>query len=149
MVALSITAANVKWVSGVRPREVTLGATVARGKVLYKDTADNEHKLADCDDDAITADSEAADVAGIAGTDGADGTNGQLFVNGSTINIGATTTLGVPYCLGSSDSTTGGAAGDIMPYSDLSSGDTPVFLFWGSGTAEVTLDIKKAPGALA
>lgn len=149
MTALSITAASVKWISGVRPRNVNYGATIARGKVVYKDSADNEHKLADCDNAAISSDSEAADVAGIAGTDGADGTNGQLFPNGATIDIGATTTAGVPYCLGSSDGTTGGAAGDVMPYDDLSSGDTPVFLFWGSGTSQVTLDIKKSPAALA
>lgn len=149
MAALSLTPANVKWVGGVRPRDVTFGATVARGKVVYKDSADGEHKLADCDDDAITADSEAATVAGIAASDGADGSNGQIFPNGARLNVGATTVLGVPYCLGSSDSTTGGAAGDIMPYDDLSSGDTPVFLFWGTGDAIVTLNIVQAPGELA
>lgn len=148
MSALSITVADVVWVSGKRPRNVSAGASVVRGKVLFKDSADNEHKLADADDDAITADSESADVVGIAGSDGADGGNMQLFPDGATINIGATTVAGVPYCLGSSDATTAGSAGDIMPYADLSTGDTPVFLFWGSGTGVVTLDIKKAPAVL-
>ena len=149
MAALSITPANVKCVSGVHPRNITFGVTVVRGKAVFKDSADSEYKLADCDDTAITADSESVDLAGVAGSDGADGTNGQLFPNGATINIGATTVAGVPYCLGSSDGTTGGAAGDFMPYADLSSDDTPVFAFWGTGTAVVTLDIKKSPVALA
>lgn len=130
MADLVQTPANVKWVSGARPVMVKGGASIVRGNVLYKDTADLEHKLADADTDA------ASIVDGIALTDGTDGSDMLLAPDGATINVGATTTAGTPYVL----STTAGA---IAVDGDLGTGDYCVFLFWGTGTANVTLAINK------
>lgn len=142
MAALTITAANVKWLDGVRPKIVDMGATVARGQVLFKDGSDNKHKLANADDAAVTANAAAATVAGLALTDGTDGSQGLMAINGAKVNVGTTTVAGVPYCLGN-------VAGAIVPYADLVSGDTPVLLFWGTGTAEVTLAIAMSVAAIA
>lgn len=137
MAALSITAANVKWVSGTRPRIVMGGATGTRGQAVYKDDADNEHKLADGDALATAA------AAGILLTDMTDGSESLLAVAGSRINIGATAAAGTAYV---ADITTPGA---IVPIGDLSTGDFKNLLFWGEGTALVTLVMSAAPVASA
>ncbi len=145
MADLSITAANVKWVSGVRPRTVQGGATITRGQALYADSADgNQHKKADANAAATS------NAVAIALTDGTDSSDMLIAVAGSTINVGATTTAGVPYCVSSTDAlTANGAAGGIVAYSALGAGDTPCILFWGSGTANVTLVCALSPAALA
>jgi hypothetical protein len=135
MAALSITVANVKWTGGVRPRQITFGATVTAAQPVYQDSADNEHKLADADALATAA------VVGLALTNGYDGKEGLIAIEGSQINVGATTTAGIPYVAGL-------AGGDIVPYSDLASGDFPTILFWGTGTAIVTLLLKASPVAI-
>lgn len=137
MAALSITAANVKWVGGTRPRMVKGGATGTRGQVVYKDSADNEHKLADGDALATAA------AAGILITDMNDGGDCLIAVPGSRINIGATAAAGVAYV---ADITT---PGSIVPLADLSTGDFNNLLFWGEGTALVTLVLAAAPTATA
>lgn len=136
MAALSITAANVKWVSGVNTRIVRGGESGTRGQAVFYNSSTNEYELADAD----AAGEQDAD--GILLTDMVDGADCLIAVPGATINIGATTTAGIPYCV---DPTTPGA---IVPYSDLGSGDTPVLLFWGSGTANVTLVCAVSPAAI-
>lgn len=135
MTALVITVANVKWTGGVRPRQITFGATVTAAQPVYKDTADNEYKLGDADALATAA------VEGLALTNGYDGKEGLIAVRGSQMNVGATTAAGIPYCVGL-------AGGDIVPYTDLASGDFPNILFWGTGTAVVTLICEASPVAI-
>jgi hypothetical protein len=135
MANLSPTAANVKWVGGVRPRTVTGGATGTRGQGVYKDTADNEHKLTDAD---VLA---TAELVGILLTDMTDGSDCLIAVDGSQINVGATTVAGVLYVC----SVTPGL---FCPVADLASGDFPCAAFWGSGTAVVTLNIVPAGVAI-
>lgn len=125
MADLSITAGNVKWVSGTRPQIVKAGATITRGQALYQ-AADGEYSPADADA------SSTGTATAIALTDGADGSDMLIATVGATINVGATTVAGTPYVA----STT---AGGIAPYADITTGDTPSLLFWGSGTANVTL----------
>jgi hypothetical protein len=137
MAALSITAANVKWIGGTRPRIVKGGATGTRGQVVYKDSADNEHKLADADALATAA------AAGILVTDMNDGGDCLIAVPGSRINIGATATAGVAYV---ADEETPGA---IVPLADITTGDFSNLLFWGEGSANVTLVLAAAPVANA
>lgn len=136
MPALSITAANVLRTGGTSSRKVTGGATGTRGQVVYKDSADNEHKLTDGD---VLA---TADAEGILLTDMNDGGECLIAVKGTRMNIGATAAAGIPYV---ADITTPGA---IVPYSDLVSGDFPTILFWGEGTAFVTLILEPSPVAI-
>jgi hypothetical protein len=135
MAALSITVANVKWTGGARPRQIIFGATVTAAQPVYKDTTDNEHKLADADALATAA------VEGLALTNGYDGKEGLIAIRGSQINVGATTTAGVAYVAGTT-------AGEIVPLTDLTSGKFPTILFWGTGTALVTLLLDASPVAI-
>lgn len=128
MVALSITAANVKWVSGPKPRMVMAGAAIDRGEALYQDEADLEHKLASNSAEAT------AEAVGVALTDGEDGSHMLIAKSGTKINIGATTVAGTIYCVGDT-------AGSIVPQADVTNEDYVTILFVGTGSAEVTLDI--------
>jgi len=141
MAVLSITEASVDWVSGTAPRRVTAGATITRGQVVFRDSADGEYKLADADD--ATKDADLA----IALTDGFDGAPMLVAEDGAVINIGATTVAGTAYAL-SSSTATGGAAGGVSPIADLGSGDNPRPLFVGSGTGQVTLAIDENGAAI-
>jgi hypothetical protein len=135
MTALTITVANVKWTGGVRPRQITFGATVTAAQPVYPDSADNEHKLATANALATAA------AVGLALTNGYDGKEGLIAVEGSQLNVGATTTAGVAYCVGAT-------AGEIVPITDLVSTKFPNILFWGTGTAIVTLLCKPSPVAI-
>lgn len=126
----TITATQVAWVRGVRPRTVRGGAAITAGQVVYKNTATNEHELADADTDT------ASEVAGVAISDGQDGRDMLIAPPGAVYNCGFTTTAGTIYVL----STT---AGGIAPEADLASGDYVVVLFVGNGTAIVELIAKK------
>ena len=126
---LSITAANVKWQSGIHPRQVIGGAALIRGKALRQGT-DGEYIVADCS--ALNT----STVDGISLTDGNDGGLMLIAPAGATINIGATTTAGIPYVL--SDD------GGICPFADLAATEVPNLLFWGTGTAVVTLVFAKS-----
>jgi hypothetical protein len=133
MVDLVITPGNVTWQSGTQPRQVKGGAALTRGKALRQGT-DFEYIVADCS--ALNT----ATVDGIALTDGNDGGYMLIAPPGATINIGATTTAGTAYVL--SDD------GGICPVADLASGEFPNLLFWGTGTAVVTLVCALCPVAI-
>lgn len=133
MADLSITAGNVAWVSGTRPKVVTGGATITRGQALYKDDSDNEYKLADAG--AVGT----AVLDGIALTDGTDGAEMLVAPRGATLNIGATTTAGTIYVISET-------AGGIAPVGDLATGDFVVVAFVGSGTANVEIIAQPATG---
>lgn len=141
MAEQSVTAANVEVASSSEKQGVIVqgGATITAGQVLYKDSADNEYKLADADA-AATAGASAIAVSG-----GADSQQMVVATRGATINCGFTTAIGEAYCLSSSDvGTVGGSAGGICLLSDLGSGDAVVLLFMGNGTAEVKLLFESA-----
>lgn len=131
MTDLSITAGNVKWVSGQQPRQVKGGATITRGQVLRQQT-DGEYILADAS--ALTT----AGAVAIAVTDGNDGSPMLVAEAGAKINVGATTVAGTAYALSAT-------AGGIAPLGDLLATEAPVLLFWGTGTAEVTLVFAASP----
>ncbi len=126
----TVTAANVKWVSGVRPATVKAGDTIAAGKVCYLDTTTNLQELADADNDATSV------VSGISIDGGVDGRDMFLAIPGSVINVGFTTTAGAIYTL---SITPGGICIDV----DLASGDWVNVLFIGNGTANVELICKR------
>lgn len=133
MADLVITVGNVTWQSGTQPRTVKGGAALTRGLALRQNT-DLEYVAADCS--AVNT----ATVDGIALTDGNDGGLMLIAPAGATINIGATTTAGTPYVL--SDD------GGICPFADLANPDVPNLLFWGTGTAIVTLVFAKSSVAI-
>ena len=130
MADITVTAGNVKWVSGARPVVVKAGASITRGQPVYLNTATGEHELADADTDA------ASIVAGVALSDGYDGADMLIAPPGAVINWGATLTAGTIYVL----STT---AGSVAPWADLATGDYVVVLAIGAGTANAEIIVKK------
>lgn len=110
MSALTITAAQVLLVSGPT-REVTFGATITHGQVLYFDAATGKWKLAQCDGTAAEA---GADGYGVALTGGSDGQKGIVALPGAkvTLGAGAAPAAGELYCIGAT-------AGAINPKSDV------------------------------
>lgn len=126
MTDISVTAANVKWVSGTRPRVVKAGATITAGQAVYLNTTTLEHELADADTDA------ASEVAGVSLTDGVDGRDMLIAPAGATIAWGATLTAGTIYVLSAT-------AGGVAPEADLATGDYVVVLAVGAGTANARI----------
>lgn len=122
MTDLSITAANVKWVSGVPPKTVRAGETITEGMPVYRLTTDNEHYKCDADNDA------SSEFAGVALTNAVDGRDMLIAPPGAVINVGATLTAGTIYSL----STT---AGGVAPETDLAAGDYVTILYIGNGGA--------------
>jgi hypothetical protein len=125
MADLTITAANV--VAGSDAVKVTgvAGVSVTAGQSVYLDTTTNTYKLADADAAASVNSASIALHAAAA--------NQPLTVQtGGTITIGATISVGLAYYV----STT---AGGICPEADLSSGDYPYLLGYGSATGIITM----------
>lgn len=126
MTDISVTAANVKWIGGVRPIRGTGGASVTRGQAAYLNTTTGKYGLGDADTDA------ASEYAGQFLTDGFDGGDVLIAPPGAIINWGATLTAGTIYTL----STT---AGGVCPEGDLATGDYVVVLAIGAGTANAKI----------
>lgn len=108
---LSITAANVIAQAGAKIRNVTAGATITAGQMVYLDTADGEYKLADSN----SATQAVQETAGMALNGAADGQPLAILIEGD-VALGAILTAGARYYL-SPD------AGGIQPEADLASGD--------------------------
>lgn len=123
MADLSVTAANVRYVSG-GTFDGTAGATITAGQTVYLDSADNLLKLADDDVSAVTA-----DVRGIALHGSANGQPLRIQTGG-VINLGATLTLGEAYALSDTP-------GGIRPWADLGTGDRVFFLGIGQTAANL------------
>jgi len=126
MADITVTATNVKWISGTRPQVVKGGAAITAGQSVYLNTSTLEHELADADTDATSV------FAGIALTGGQDGADMLIAPPGAVIDFGATLTAGTIYVL----STT---AGGVAPEADLASGDYVVVLAIGAGTRQAEI----------
>lgn len=120
MADVALTAANVKWVSGVPLQDAVFGETVTEGMPVYRLSSDNEHYKCDADNDA------SSEFAGIAMTNGVDGRVGKIAPPGAVINVGATLAAGTIYAI----STT---AGGVAPETDLGAGDYITVLYIGNG----------------
>lgn len=120
MADISVTAANVAWVSGVPHQTVIAGETITPGQAVYRLSSDNEHYKTDADVDA------SSEFAGIALTSGYNGQPMVIAPPGAVINVGATLTAGTVYAL----STT---AGGIAPETDLLAGDYITVVYIGNG----------------
>jgi len=122
MADLTITAANVLLSSG-RTDTGTAGATITAGQAIYIDASDsNKLKLAQSDGTAAEA-----DAVGIALHAALAGQPLRYAVDGTTINIGATTAKNTTYVV----STT---AGGVAPAADLTSGHRIVSLGYAPAT---------------
>lgn len=110
MADLTITATSVAPVTGYQFVDAISGATLTAGLACYIDSVTETAKIADNDDTAAKA-----TVRGIALNAASSGQPVRLFTGGD-INLGATLTVGIIYCLSST-------AGAICPSSDLGSSD--------------------------
>jgi hypothetical protein len=109
MAALSGTTA-VRPTSNTQFAKVVYGATISAGQPVYLDTSDSKYKLADANLSAA-----AATVRGIAMTPGVDTGYGIIATSGSIVMVGVTAAIGETYYCGAT-------AGEINPYSDLTTG---------------------------
>lgn len=129
MADLTITAANVKLVSG--PTEQLLaGAALTAGQATYKEAATSKAKLSDND-------SATAEVRGFNGLAlHAASTDQPITVakNGAVVDLGAILTAGVDYYLS-------GTPGGICPRADVVSTDDPVRLGMALTTSRLQLDV--------
>jgi len=132
MVDITVTPANVRWVSGTAPRKAVAGAQIDPGELVYKDLTTLEHLLADADTDA------ASEVDGLAISNGEDGREMWIAPAGARCNFGATLTAGTVYALSAT-------AGGIAPEADLATGDYIVVVCIGEGTALANLILAKGP----
>ncbi len=122
MTDISVTAAQVTWVSGVRPFIGKAGATITPGQPVYLDTTTNKYKLADANADATSL------VAGVSLDGGVDGRDMLIAPPDAVINTGATLTAGTIYELSE-------AAGGICPAADIGTGVWVCVIYIGNGGA--------------
>lgn len=128
MADLTITAANVKLVSGSTSRMVA-GATLTAGQVVYEEASTEKAKLADND-------SATAEVRAIKGITLHAALADQPVVvagNGAVVEFGAILTAGTDYYLS-------GTPGGICPRADVTTGDDPVRIGMALTTARLQLD---------
>ncbi len=111
MADVSITAANALLVGGPTDN-MTAGASITAGQVVYKEATTGLAKLADCD----SATAEARTPYGIALHAASTGQPLKVARAGATVNMGATLTGGTDYWLS-------GTAGGVAPRADVASGD--------------------------
>lgn len=128
--------AALTGITAVRPTSDTIqervlyGATISAGQPVYLDTTDAEHKLADCNASATTA-----KAAGITITPGVDAGYGYIARGGSIVLVGTTMVVGTTYYVG-------GTPGEIVPESDLTTGDYVTRLGTASAATVLKLSIE-------
>lgn len=128
MTDLSITATSVALVSG-QTEQVTAGASVTAGQIVYREAATGHAKLADND-------SATAEVRAIRGVTLHAATSGQpltIAKNGAVVSLGAILTAGVDYYVS-------GTPGGICPRADVTTGDDPIRVGIALTTSNLLLD---------
>jgi len=128
MADISITAANVKLVSGPT-EQVPAGATLTAGQVAYLEASTSKAKLAD--NDSATAEVRA--IRGLTLNGAAADQPVSLAKNGAIVDVGAVLTAGVDYYLS-------GTPGGICPRADVTTGDDPVRVGIATTTSYLLLD---------
>lgn len=128
MADLSITAANVKLISGPS-HQLPAGATLTAGQAVYKEAATKKAKLSDND-------SATAEVRAIHGVTLHGASLDQPITvadNGAVVDFGAILTAGVDYYLS-------GTPGAICVRADVVSTDDPIRIGMALTTAHLQLD---------
>jgi hypothetical protein len=128
MADISITAANVKLISGPSQRLVA-GAALAAGQVAYKEASSSKAKLADNDN----ATAEVRAIFGLALHAAATDQPVIVAQNTAIIDVGAVLTAGTDYFLS-------GTPGGICPRADVTTGDDPVRVGIALTTSRLQLD---------
>lgn len=128
MADLSITAANVKLVSGPT-EELFAGASITAGQPIYKEASTSKAKLSDND----SATSEVRAVYGIALHAASADQPVVVAKPGAVVDYGAIFTAGTDYYLS-------GTAGGICPVADVTSGHDPVRIGMALTTAHLQID---------
>lgn len=127
MADITVTAANVRPVSGATQTTVVAGETITAGQPVYKKAADSKYYK------AISNSSEASTCRGIAITNA--GADEQLVIlSAGKIIIGGTVVLGESYFVS-------GTAGGIQPSGDVGSGEYVCFLGIGVTTTQIKVNI--------
>jgi len=132
---ISVTAANVVWVSGKIVRDNNAGTTITAGQVVYL-TAANKWALAQCDGTAIEAGTDT--TVGIALHAALSGQPLAVQTEG-VVTIGGTVTVGQVYCISAT-------AGGVAPYADLVSTNKLYVLGVGITSANIRLGATGAIG---
>ena len=128
MTDISITAANVKLVSG-STRTGIAGATITAAQALYQEASSKKMKLSDNDN-------ATAEVRALAGLALLGSLLDQPIVyaeNGAVVDVGAILTAGVEYYVS-------GTAGGICPRADVTTGDDPIRVGIALTTSRLQLD---------
>jgi hypothetical protein len=128
MADLTITAANVKLVSGSTQTLIS-GATITAGQVAYKAAATSKAQLADNDN----ATAEVRAIHGLALHAALADQPLTVALNGAVVAFGAILTAGTEYYLS-------GTPGGICPRADVTTGDDPVRVGMALTTANLQLD---------
>lgn len=128
MADITITASNVKLISGPTKRRIA-GAALTAGQACYQASATKKAGLAD--NDSPTAEIRAID--GIALNGAAAEQPVEIAINGAVISVGAVLTAGVDYYLS-------GTPGSICPRADVTTGDDPVRIGIALTTSNLQLD---------
>lgn len=128
MADISITAANVKLVSGPTEHMIA-GAAITAGQIAYKEASSNKAKLSD--NDNATAEVRAG--FGMALDGAAADQPVTLAKNGAVVDVGAVLTAGTDYYLS-------GTPGAICPRADVTTGDDPVRIGMAQTTSHLLLD---------
>jgi len=129
MADLTITATDVNIVSDSFAERVLAGESLTPGQAVYQNASDLKYYKADCDTVST------ATVSGVCVSyAAADAYVYILNSLNSVIDIGATVSVGEIYVV--SDT-----AGNIMPNTDLTSGQYVSVIGYGSDTNEITMNI--------
>lgn len=129
MADISITGTAVKLVSGPT-EQITAGAAVAGGQIVYEEAASSKAKLSD--NDSATAEVRA--IKGMALHAAATDQPLKIAKNGAIVDVGAAVlTAGVDYYVS-------GTAGAICPRADVTTGDDPLRVGMATTTSYLQLD---------
>lgn len=129
MAAITITAANVAWVSGPVLSDQIAGGAFTAGQVIYQ--ADNGTWLkAQGDGTAIEAGSNNLGVALF--TSDAAGARGSVAIDDAIVSYGAVLTAGIVYMIGDT-------AGSIYPTADAGSTDKVTVLGLAISTSQLKI----------
>lgn len=126
MADITITPADFNMTTGTL-EQVTAGATIAQGDVVYEDSADSKWKLAQSDG---TAEEAGTTDFGIAATGAANNQEFLVWKLAGQADIGGVLVKGVQYVI----STT---PGGMAPYVDLVSTNRVTFLGYGNTATEM------------
>lgn len=130
MADITVTAANVLFVSGTKNKIYDAGETITAGMVVYLKASDNEWYKAQ--KDGTAAESGSGVSLGIALNGASDGQPLAVCTAG-VVNMGATLTVGETYIVSAT-------AGGVAPIADVSTHYLTILGYAGT-TANLTLDL--------